>query len=164
VAVNARFDEEAIARFMAGPYPSIVRAVALVAGSWPAGEDAVHEALARAWERRATIDDLPRWVVTVALNLARRRWRRAGRERPWSDALAADQGREVAADGLLDVRRALRVLPHRQREVIVLHYLLDLPVAEVAAVTGLSDGGVKHALFRARRSLAPLLSIEPTKG
>lgn len=38
--------------------------------------------------------------------------------------------------------------------------LLDVPVAEIADLHGLSDGGVKHALFRARRSLADILTSE----
>lgn len=54
----------------------------------------------------------------------------------------------------------MRALPVRQREVVILYYLLDLPVAEVAEWLGLSAGGVKHALFRARRSLADVLTIE----
>ncbi len=55
--------------------------------------------------------------------------------------------------------RALRRLPHRQREVAVLHYLMDLPVADIAALVGLSEGGVKNALFHARHALATALSV-----
>jgi RNA polymerase sigma-70 factor (ECF subfamily) len=65
-----------------------------------------------------------------------------------------------AEDGqAVDLARALHDLPGRQREVVVLYYLLDLPVGEVAELLGLSAGGVKHALFRARRSLASALAV-----
>lgn len=136
-------------------YGRVLGVVALVTGSRAAAEDVVHEAVARAWERGG-VEHLDRWVLTVALNLARNRWRKVRRE----VAGHSVERRVSAQDGqAVDLRRALRDLPVRQREVVVLHYLLDLPVAEVAGLLGLSVGGVKHALFRARRSLAGALSV-----
>jgi RNA polymerase sigma-70 factor (ECF subfamily) len=58
------------------------------------------------------------------------------------------------------VRAAVLELPIRQRAVVVLHYLDDLPVSEVAAVLGCSEGTVKTHLHRARRSLATTLGEE----
>ena len=55
---------------------------------------------------------------------------------------------------------AIRGLPERQRLAVVLHYLDDLPVQEVAAVMGISDGTVKTTLFKARASLAAALAGE----
>lgn len=49
---------------------------------------------------------------------------------------------------------ALRGLPANQRQVVVLHYLLDLAVSDVAHELRMSEGAVKAALFRARGSLA----------
>ena len=144
-----------IRQFIDGPYAGIVRTVALICESPAGAEDAVHEALARAWVRRSTIEHLDRWVLTVALNLARSRWRRLGRESSVGEVVPACSDDDLPD---LDLRAAIRDLSPRQREVVVLHYFLDQPVAEIAAVTGLSEGGVKHALFRARRSLANRLS------
>jgi RNA polymerase sigma factor (sigma-70 family) len=140
-------------RFVAGPYASIMRIVTLATGSKAAAEDAVQEALARACERGG-IRDLDRWVLTVALNVSRSRWRKERHETPLT---AAAEPAVEATPHDLDLLRALHQLPRRQREVTVLHYLMDLPVAEIATVVGLSEGGVKHALFRARRSLATAL-------
>ena len=73
------WDESVVRRFLATDYPRIVGAVALVAGSRAAAEDAVAEALARAWEqmdRGRAIDSLPAWVTRVALNLSKSRLRR----------------------------------------------------------------------------------------
>ncbi|MGH9212442.1 MAG: RNA polymerase sigma factor [Acidimicrobiales bacterium] len=112
----------------------------LVTGSHAAAEDAVHEALARAWERRDHVDQLDRWVVTTALNLARSRWRKLRREVHDSDHERSIPPVDPVS---VDVDRALRGLPRRQREVVVLHYLLDMPVAEIAEHLGLSEGGVK---------------------
>lgn len=161
-----RLTSDDIRTFFDGPYRDILGAVTLVTGSRPAAEDAVHEALARAWERADRIDHLDRWVVTVALNLARSRWRKLRRE-VHSDDPDFHKNNDGPADGappmdpiFVDLRRALRKLPTRQREVAVLYYLLDLPVREVAELLRLSPGGVKHALFRARRSLADALGLK----
>jgi RNA polymerase sigma factor (sigma-70 family) len=54
----------------------------------------------------------------------------------------------------MDVGRAVSGLPLRQRQAVVLHYYLDLDVAETARTLGVSPGTVKTALHRARRTLA----------
>ncbi len=149
--------------FLRSDYPRVLGAVTLLTGSRATAEDAVSEALARAWEhsrrpRADPIERLDRWVLTVALNLARNRWRKLRREVMRRDV---ERPAEDPPDpSLVDLRRSLRDLPARQREVVVLHYLLDLPVAEIAELLELSPGGVKHALFRARRSLADALTIK----
>ena len=52
---------------------------------------------------------------------------------------------------------ALRTLPVRQRQAIVLHYLADLPVEEVARTLAMPGGTVKSLLARGRRALAAKL-------
>jgi RNA polymerase sigma factor (sigma-70 family) len=52
---------------------------------------------------------------------------------------------------------ALRTLPIHQRQAIVLHHLVDLPVEEVAAILGTRAGTVKSWLARGRRNLAARL-------
>jgi RNA polymerase sigma-70 factor (ECF subfamily) len=137
-----------------------VAAVALACGSRPAAEDAVQDALARAWERSERgerIESLKAWVTKVALNLVRSGWRRALVERRHRSRARADE--RLAApprppDDLLDLQRALAALPSRQREAVVLHYYLDLPVVQVASALGVTEGTVKTSLFRARHALA----------
>ncbi len=51
----------------------------------------------------------------------------------------------------------MQALPRRQREVVTLHYLADLPLVEVAAVLGISIGSVKSHLFDARAALRTTL-------
>jgi RNA polymerase sigma-70 factor (ECF subfamily) len=55
---------------------------------------------------------------------------------------------------------ALRRLPEVQRRIVVLHYIGDVPVAEIVASTGIPAGTVKVYLARARAALAPLLATE----
>lgn len=72
-------DEVELAAFIRTSYPRIVGTVALVCGNRALAEDAVQDALARAWEhleRGNDIDSLPAWVTAVALNVVRSNFRR----------------------------------------------------------------------------------------
>jgi RNA polymerase sigma-70 factor (ECF subfamily) len=60
----------------------------------------------------------------------------------------------------VDVQRALVRLSRRQREVVVLYYLLDLPVAQVATELQVDVGTVKSMLSRARAALAEVLETD----
>ncbi|MEX0985101.1 MAG: sigma-70 family RNA polymerase sigma factor [Actinomycetota bacterium] len=156
---TARFDDTALREFLAADYPRIVTAVGLVAGSRAGAEDAVAEALARAWERSdrgEVIASVPAWVTRVALNLATSRWRRLRVEKNARDRLAPAAIVSGPEDGI-DIERALATLPRREREVTVLRYYLDLDVAGIAATLGISEGTVKTLLFRARKHLAAAL-------
>ncbi len=157
-------DDDRIREFVGGEYPRVVATVALVCGSVATAEDSVQEALARAWEqleRGRSIDRLPAWITTVALNLARsqmRRWRAERRARDRLGPLHDDLSNAPAASGDAHaVRQALLALPRRQREVTVLRYYLGLDVREIGAQLGIAEGTVKAMLFRARQSLAALL-------
>jgi RNA polymerase sigma-70 factor (ECF subfamily) len=62
-----------------------------------------------------------------------------------------------ASTEALALAEALRALPMHQRQAIVLHHLVDLPVEEVAAALGARTGTVKSWLARGRRALAAML-------
>jgi RNA polymerase sigma-70 factor (ECF subfamily) len=164
-----RVDEIAIQEFLHTTYPRLVAALALASGSRPAAEDAVQEALLRAWERSEKgeeIESLNAWVTTVAMNLARSSFRRLRSERKararlgdtgWIDDPAPDAGRSI------DVERALAALPRRQREAVVLRYYLQLDTREVAAALRVHEGTVKSTLSRARAALAEAFGIHETE-
>lgn len=142
-----------IERCIRAEYRRLVEAVSLVTGSPQLAEEAVQEAFARAWiraKRGHDFDHLPGWVATVALNHARSGRRRKAAERRAVERLAAppsagpDRGIEVA----MVVKSAVDGLARRQRDVVVLYYLLDIDVATVASLLGISEGTVKTALAR----------------
>lgn len=149
----------------------MVGRLSLFAGDRGVAEEAVQEALARAWTRIRTgqeIDSLSAWVAVVATNVIRRSLRRRSLHRrlrrlnpDWRRGESAERGEgQAARDSIgmavdrMDLVAALLLLPAKQRQVVVLHYLLDLPVAEVAREMRMTDGAVKATLYRARRSLA----------
>jgi RNA polymerase sigma factor (sigma-70 family) len=53
----------------------------------------------------------------------------------------------------VSVRDAITALPARQREAVVLRYLADLPIADVAEAMGCAVGTVKATLHQALRAL-----------
>ena len=156
-------DEAEIRRFLRDEYPRLVSAVALVAGDLATAEDSVQEAVVRAWERSErgeAIESLDRLIATVALNLSRSRLRHLRVERLARPRLARTEIQQPVSDEDLDVRRALAALPRRQREVAVLHYLLDLGTRDVAVVMGTSEGTVKSQLSKARANLFITLGLD----
>jgi RNA polymerase sigma factor (sigma-70 family) len=163
--------DERIRVFVATEYRQVVATVALVCGNTATAEDAVQEALARAWEqitRGKVIERLGAWVTTVSLNLARsqmRRWRSERRARTKLGGLRPEIHDVTGATGdAYAVRQALLALPRRQREVTALRYYLGLDVREIGAHLGIAEGTVKAILFRARRTLAVALGDEDTNA
>jgi RNA polymerase sigma-70 factor, ECF subfamily len=125
----------------------------------------VQEALVRAWERTTkgeAIDSLGAWVATVALNVSRSGVRRKMAERRARQRLGAPPATtpDRFHGDAVDIERAVATLPRRQREVVVLRYLLDLNTAETATTLRINEGTVKSELSRARAALADRLGVE----
>lgn len=151
--------DEQLRRFLATDYARVVGIVALVCPDRATAEDAVQDALLVTWSRADDPDSYTAWVTTVALNRARsasRRLRAEARAVDRLDAWTPSSEETLRAD----VALALARLSLRQRQVTVLRYWLDLDVAAIARVLGISDGTVKTQLSRARAALAPLLDPE----
>jgi RNA polymerase sigma-70 factor (ECF subfamily) len=128
--------------------------------------DAVQEAFVEAyrrWEQVAGYDDPVSWLRRVAMNKALDRSRRRRTEGRLAPRLVGSEARasEGSSAVRLDVRAAIRRLPERQRLAVVLYYLGDLSIEEVAGVMGVSAGTVKAALHAARRRLQTFLEVEP---
>lgn len=155
-------DDPTITEFVQRDYARVVNAVAFATGNDATAEDLVQEALARAWariDRGLTIESLPNWVVAVALNLSKSRWRRVALERKVLDRMERPAPTPSPSGDPVDVARALASLPRRQREVAVLRYLLGMPTRDVADALGVSEGTVKNSLSKAREALAAQLAV-----
>ncbi len=130
-----------------------------VVGDIHEAEDLVQEAFVRATaagDRFLKADNHEAWLRTTAVNLHRNRWRKMRNQGRIQQRLP----QPTDLDGLNDhvaLMSALRSLPEAHREVLALHYLADLAVADVAEMLGCPVGTVKSRLLRARKALAAAL-------
>lgn len=128
-------------------------------------EDAVQEACFTAWRKAASIRDpgrLRSWFLGVVANKCRnaRRHRWVARVTlGLPEQLSVVSGEDRAMQGA-DVRRAVGRLRHEDRLVVVLFFYLDLPLEEVAAVTGSSVAAARARLYRSVGRLRPDLEIQ----
>ena len=138
-------------------FDDLARTLTVALGDRSAAEEAAQEALTRAlrrWRHVRALDRPAAWLYVVAMNHVRDGWRRDHREPRWDaelDASAADPSGGVTTT--LSVREAITTLPARQREAVVLRYLADLPLADVAEAMGCAVGTVKATLHQALGSL-----------
>jgi RNA polymerase sigma factor (sigma-70 family) len=122
-----------------------------------AAEDAVQEAALRAWQKVTQLrdeSDMRPWFLSIVANQCRS----ARRSRWWSVVRveAPERASPSPDDALvegLELRTALRSLDEAKRLVLVLHWYLDLPVEEIAAVTGTSVHAAESRLLRATQEL-----------
>jgi RNA polymerase sigma factor (sigma-70 family) len=128
-----------------------------------AAEEITQEAFALAYVRRARVaaaDNPEAWIRAVAVNLARRRGHRQAlldrilRRHRAEPEVVQHIGEHV------DLHRAIAALGDGHRAVVVLHYLADLPLDEIASLLDIPMGTVKSRLSRARAVLAAALHTE----
>jgi len=160
------FEEFAQARSL-----HLLRSAWLLCGDVHQAEDLVQETLAKVyvrWHRRVAgrIDNPAAYAQTTLvrtfLSARRRRW---SGELPYAeppDGLHPDSDAET--DLQLQVAEALSELAPADRAVLVLRYLEDRSVTEVAQLLGVSEGAVRNRSMRALDRLRPLLVTHPTTG
>jgi RNA polymerase sigma-70 factor, ECF subfamily len=143
-------------------YASLTKQLYVYTGDLVQAQDLVQEAFCRAlprWSTLSTYDDPVGWIRRVAFNLANSRWQRA---KVAARYLRSQRERHIEGpnpDRVAAVT-ALAQLPARQRRVMVLHYLADMTVAQIAAEEGVALGTVKTWLHRGRIAMAGLLGEE----
>jgi RNA polymerase sigma-70 factor (ECF subfamily) len=160
--------EQALTELYHASYRRLVTQLYAFTTDLTEAQDVVQEAFARALARPQGLRDVDvpeAWLRTVAINVVRRRWRRRQvldaillRDRPVQHLVAPAPDPERT-----DLRAAVAALPRPYREVIVLHYLADLPVEDVAQLLDIPAGTVKSRLSRGRTALAALLPGYPDR-
>lgn len=158
--------------FVSTEYPKVVAAVGLITGDRQDAADAVQDAivgyLANPPSREIT--NVAAWITVVASNRARDiRRSRAAESRALAKVGVAQENSVESVDAAtealdIDVKAAIETLPLQQRQVCVLHYLLDQSVDTIAEGLGVSEGTIKTQLFRARKALAAQLRREDHHG
>jgi RNA polymerase sigma-70 factor, ECF subfamily len=130
-----------------------------------AAEDAVQEASFVAWSKVGRMHDRGRlrpWFLGIVANKCRN-----ARRAKWKvevhlgvpEDVVVGSAEEATLRGA-DLRRAISALRHEDRLVVALYFYLDMPLEEVAAVTGTSAGAARARLYRAVARLRPGVAIE----
>jgi RNA polymerase sigma-70 factor (ECF subfamily) len=143
-------------------YTALTRQMYVYTGDLSLAQDLVQEAFCRAlprWSKVCAYDDPVAWVRRVAFNLAKSRWQRAKVAARYLRGQREQHAQGPGPDRVAAVA-ALAKLPAQQRRAVVLHYLADKSVADVAAEEGVPIGTVKSWLHRGRLALAGLLGEE----
>ncbi len=124
-------------------------------------EDAVQEAVLRAWQKRGALRE-PRyfntWFIRILINVChdiqRQRRRVVPTEAPPESPDSADDPR------LAELRAAMDALEEKQRLCVLLHHIEGYSVREVSRILGIGESAVKLRLLRGRRKLKEMLSEE----
>jgi RNA polymerase sigma-70 factor (ECF subfamily) len=148
-----------VAQVFAASYRKLVVQLYGVVGNAGEAEDLVQEAFVRAYaagSRFAGVDNPEAWLRTTAVNLHRSRWRKMRNFARIKDRITGPPDLPGLEEHL-EVVDALRRIPENLRLVLVLHYLADRKVAQIADELGIAEGTVKSRLSRGREALAALL-------
>lgn len=144
--------------------PGLVRMIRLFVDDRNAAEDLVQEGFIRLARSTHRIDDSRKaaaYLRSIVFNLARDHNRRglvSLRHRlPLDDSVASAEDEVVLSESHQEVVEALRSLPGRQRDCLILRYYDELGVDEVAAALGISRNSVKTHLTRGMRALEDAL-------
>lgn len=147
--------------FVAARGPRLLRVAWLLTGDAHLAEDLLQTVLAKAWPKwpRIAAEHPEAYLRKALVNTHTSWWRR----RWWGEVPHGELPETAAGDAYESVdleqslARAVRMLPARQRAVVVLRYFEDLSIAETAAVLGCTDGTVKSQAAKALRTLRTVL-------
>ena len=155
LAVTALYHEHAL---------SLIRVAHIMLGNRAAAEDVVHDAfcgLYRRWGHLADKGKALGYVRSSVINGCRtvlRRSRLQDRIMTYQPETASAEAAVLSSEERREVVRALRRLPDRQREVLVLRYYLDLTDEQIADDLGITPSTIRSTRHRALASLERLLT------
>ena len=152
--------DQAVVVLYAAHYRSLVRLGALLLHDVGAGEEVVQDAFVAmhgAWRRLREPDRALAYLRQAVVNRARSVLRRRATAERHAERLlphvpSAEHG-ALAGLERAAVVAAVRALPRRQREAVVLRYYADLSEADIAAAMGISRGAVKSHTSRGMAAL-----------
>lgn len=124
-------------------------------------QDLVQEAFLRAWQRWDKVggyEEPVAWVRRVAWNLATSKHRRNQVARKFLQKSSAPELAPAASPDHVALVAALKSVPAKRRQALVMHYMADMTISAIAEATGAKEGTVKSWLHRGRKELAALLT------
>ena len=156
-------DRDAFTRLIEGRVTAAYRIASAMIGDPDAAHDVVQEAFVSAWVHLPRLRDVDRfdaWLNRIIRNGCRDAMRRRRRLREIDLDEAANVSTDDDPSGIGALDGAFARLSMEQRQLLAMHHLAHLPVADLARELGIPVGTVKWRLFRARRALEQALEVE----
>jgi RNA polymerase sigma-70 factor, ECF subfamily len=153
-------DGDSFDDFYRGTAQRLVRYAFAMCGDLGTAQDLTQEAYVRAWQRWDQVSQYEHpeaWLRVVINRMVTDRWRWLAVRRHSSVHMRPAEAFAPPGDDSVVVVAALRRLPVPMRQVLVMHYLLDLPVNRIADELGIAVNTVKSRLSRGRVGLAEVL-------
>lgn len=144
-------------------WPRLVAAMAFASGDQELAREVAAEAFARTLERWSSVSVMSSpegWTHVVAINLLRRRHRRARSERRAAARAAVSETATAAPDESIELWELVAALPNRERLAVALRYGSGMTEGEIASALGIATGTVSATLNHARAKLRAALSID----
>ncbi|MBN1171509.1 MAG: SigE family RNA polymerase sigma factor [Micromonosporaceae bacterium] len=164
-------EEQEYVDYVTARLPALRRLAFLLCGEEHHADDLVQQTMTTLylrWQRIRAVEHLDQYVRTMLTNAfiteRRRRWAKVLLFRDAPEPRTPQPAMDSQIDEHAAVRSALAQVPRRQRAALVLRFMCDLPVAEVAAVLGCSEGTVKSQTSRGLTTLRRLLSEQQERA
>jgi RNA polymerase sigma-70 factor (ECF subfamily) len=141
----------------------VFRLVFSIVGNPSRAEEVTQDAFLKIWRALPGYDgraSLSTWVYTIARNTSISHLRAES----YRKAIPLEEAPEPFAEGepvltRIETERLLANLPEEQREIVVLFYLQERSIDDVAAMLDLPEGTVKSHLHRARKAMAAMMEV-----
>jgi RNA polymerase sigma-70 factor (ECF subfamily) len=141
----------------------VFRLVFSIVGNPSRAEEVTQDAFLKIWRALPGYDgraSLSTWVYTIARNTSISYLRAES----YRKAIPLEEAPEPFAEGepvltRIETERLLANLPEEQREIVVLFYLQERSIDDVAAMLDLPEGTVKSHLHRARKAMAAMMEV-----
>lgn len=151
----SRSQDTAASELFAALYPALAGWCRRLTDDDGTAHEIAAEAFTRLWARWTKVDEPRGFLYVTAANLVRDHWRRTERERRAMRRVTTEAALRGQSEEGTDpsVRMLVQSLPLRLRTPVLLYYYADLPIREVAVLTGRKEGTVKADLHAARELL-----------
>jgi len=165
--------QEQYVEFVTSRLPALRKFAYVLCGDNHNADDLVQQTITKLyirWKRIRDVEHLDQYVRTMLVRLfvdeKRRPWTRVGLVADVPDRADSRTGVDERVAQAVVVRNALAQVPSRQQAVLILRFLCDMPVEDVAAALDCSAGTVKSQTSRGLATLRRLLGdtgpdIEP---
>jgi RNA polymerase sigma factor (sigma-70 family) len=143
--------------------PTLFRRLWLVTGNRAEAEELMQDAFLKIWERWEQVgvmDDPVGYLYRTAMNLFRKRYRRATLALRRSIGLAPSQDDFAAADDRETVRKVLSTIPPRQRAALVLTELLGFSATDAGRALGVQASTIRSLSHQGRESFRQAMEVD----